>query len=69
MTKKEGKKSEWGWKRVRITYYIPTLWLSPANSPKFSVEYSYIDSLKAVWENTIYVGGTKWCVFKVEPID
>ena len=69
MTKKEEKKSEWEWKRVRVTYYIPTLWLSPANSPKFSIEYSYLDSLKAVGEYYHYVGGTKWCVFKVEQID
>jgi hypothetical protein len=39
------------------------------SSSKLSIEYSYIDSLIAVGEREHYIGGTKWVVFKVEPID
>ena len=63
------KKSEWEWKRVRVTYYIPTLWCPPNESATFSIEMSYLDSLKAVSEDVYYIGATKWCVLKVEPID
>ena len=63
------EKAEWEWKRVRVTYYISTPWCPPNESTIFSIEMSYFDSLKAVSEDVYYIGATKWCVLKVEPID